>query len=193
MLRIALILPGATDYDTQGRIQGSLNISLNEQGRREVAQLVEQVRPLSLETLYASGCESAWQTASTIAEALDLKLKKLDHMQNLDHGLWQGMLVDEVKLRQPKVYRQWQDQPESICPPEGETLAEARQRVQAALTKLLKKHKQGTVGLVLPEPLASVARALLAHCELGDLWRANEDHGRCELIDLAPRTVSQSA
>ena len=32
------------------------------------------------------------------------------------------MLFDEVKSKQPRVYRQWQEQPDTVCPPEGETL-----------------------------------------------------------------------
>ena len=36
------------------------------------------------------------------------------------------MLIDDVKRKQPKVYRQWQEQPEIICPPEGEMLSEAQ-------------------------------------------------------------------
>ena len=84
-------------------------------------------------------------------------MKTLDKLQNLDHGLWQGMLVSDVKTKQPKVYRQWQEQPETVCPPQGETLCTAKQRVQAALAKLLKKHKaDGLVAIVVPEPLASV-------------------------------------
>jgi probable phosphoglycerate mutase len=184
MLKIVLILPGATDYDQQGRIQGSLDIPLNEEGAKEVERIAQQLEPLGLEIIYCSPCEPVMQTANRLSEALDVKLKQLPNMRNLDHGLWQGMLVDEVKLRQPKVYRQWQEQPESICPPEGETIAEAMTRVQAAMSKILKKHKDGVIGLVVPEPLASLVRAHLGQGELGDLWRAAEDHGQWELIEL---------
>jgi probable phosphoglycerate mutase len=102
------------------------------------------------------------------------------------------MLIEEVKRKQPKVYRQWQEQPESICPPEGEMLSEARQRVGAALSKLLRKHKEGVIGLVVPEPLASLVRSHFGHCDLGDLWRAGTEHGTWEIISVEPRTVAHS-
>ncbi len=60
---------------------------------------------------------------AAISEALGLKLKKLDHMENLNQGLWQGVLIDDVRVKQPKVYRQWQEHPETVCPPEGEMSA----------------------------------------------------------------------
>lgn len=184
MVQIVLIRPGSTDYDEQGRIQGNLDIPLSQQGADEVKRLIEQLRGEQLPVLYSSPCQAAWQTASQIADALGIKLKKLDKMQNLDHGLWQGMLVDDVKRKQPKVYRQWQDQPEIICPPEGEMLTGAHQRVQNALTKILKKHKEGKIGLVLPEPLASLAHAYLCQSELGDLWKSTCVCGSWETLTV---------
>jgi probable phosphoglycerate mutase len=113
-------------------------------------------------------------------------------LRNLDHGLWQGLLVEEVKRKQPKVYRQWQEQPESVCPPGGEMVADAQERVRTALTKILKKHKEGTVGLVVPEPLASLVRAYLEQGEVGDLWQAGARHGTWEVIEVEPRSLAHS-
>jgi broad specificity phosphatase PhoE len=184
MLQIILVRPGSTDYDVQDRIQGALDIPLNEQGCAEVAQTVELLRDKAIETVYAPASQPSLQTAQTIAKALDVKLKKLDYLQNLNMGLWQGMLVEDVRRKQPKVYRQWQEQPERICPPEGEMLSEADERVRAALAKLLKRHKEGVVALVVPEPLLSLVRRFVKHDELGDLWKATNGHGRFEVLTI---------
>src|SRR5688572_10473919 len=120
MLQIVLIPPGTTDFDEQGRIQGTLDIPLNEQGRQQVERMIGELTPLGIDTIYCSDSLPAAQTAETLAEALEARLKKLTNMQNLDQGLWQGMLVEEVRLKQPTVYRQWQEQPDCVCPPDGE-------------------------------------------------------------------------
>lgn len=193
MVQIVLIRPGSTDYDDQGRIQGTLDIPLSEHGNDEVKSLIEQLRGDEISVLYASPCQAAWQTAMQIADSLDIKLKRLDKMQNLDHGLWQGMLVEDVKRKQPKVYRQWQEQPEIICPPEGEMLSDAAQRVQSAMTRILKKHKEGKIGVVLPEPLASVAHALLTRGELGDLWKCTCGCGTRETLAVEPDALVTSS
>ncbi|HEV3138270.1 MAG TPA: histidine phosphatase family protein [Pirellulales bacterium] len=192
MVQIVLIRPGSTDYDNQGRIQGTLDIPLNEQGTQEVQRLIDAIRPLGITTIYCGPCQSACQTASAIAEALGVKLKKLDPLKNIDHGLWQGMLIDDVKRKQPKVYRQLQEQPEIICPPEGEMLSEAQERVQTALAKILKKHKEGTLGLVVPEPLASVVLGYLSQSEIGDLWTGASVCGKWEVVSLEPHSVAPS-
>jgi probable phosphoglycerate mutase len=189
MLRIALIRPGSTDYDAEGRIQGTLDIPLNEQGGKEVAQLIEEIRPEGIEIIYAAPCEPAWQTAQALADALGIKSKRIDSLQNLDQGLWQGMLIEDVRRKQPKVYRQWQEQPETVCPPEGEMLSQAEERIRNALAKLLKRHREGVLGLVIPEPLAALIRGHLKHEDVGDLWKAAREHRPWEVLELVPENA----
>lgn len=185
MVQVLLIRPGATEYDQQGRVQGTLDVPLCEDGRQEVERMAEELRGQPVAALYASPCQSAAQTAETIGNALNLKAKTIDKLQNLNQGLWQGLLVDEVKTKQPRVYKLWQEQPETVCPPQGETLSVARQRVQAALAKVLKKHKaDGLLAIVAPEPLASVIRNVLGQAEWGNLWQCANSKARWQLLDV---------
>jgi probable phosphoglycerate mutase len=189
MLQLVLIRPGSTDYDVQERILGSLDIPLNERGLAEVAATVEQVRDKGMELIFAPTSQPSLQTAGIIAKALGIKLKKIERLENLNQGLWQGMLVEDVRRKQPKVYRQWQEQPENVCPPDGEMLGQADERVRNAIVKLLKRRKEGVIGLVLPEPLLSLARRFITHGVLGDLWKAPNGHGRVEVLNMAPDEV----
>lgn len=189
MLKILLIRPGTTEYDLQGRVQGALDVPLCEQGYDEVRLVAKQLRDEPIEALYTAPCSSAVQTADVIAEACDLKAKKLENIQNLDHGLWQGMLIKDVKKKQPKVFRQWQEQPETVCPPNGETVADVRQRIQKVFSKLNKKHKDSVIALVAPEPLASVIRNVLRQDKITDFW--NGKHAASwETIPVEPRLLA---
>lgn len=189
MFQILLIRPGTTEFDQQGRVQGTLDIPLCEDGRQEVDAMVNQLRDQPITAVYSSPSQSAQQTAQILAAMCELKVKTVDKLENLDHGLWQGMLVSDVKAKQPKVYRQWQEQPETVCPPQGETLSDAKERVQSVLAKLMKKHKsEGLLALVVPEPLASVVRKVLRQDEWGDLWHCSETAAKWELLDV-PQTV----
>jgi broad specificity phosphatase PhoE len=192
MVRIILIRPGSTDYDQQGRIQGNLDVPLNEQGQIEAKRLADELRERGIEVVYTSPDRSARQTAEALAQVLDVRCKTLDQMQNLDFGLWQGMAIEEVRVRQPKVYRQWQEKPENVCPPNGEMLGQAEARAGAVLGRLLKRHKQGTIAMVVPEPMASVVRHCAGHTQLGDLWRACSEHGRWESMDVEPASLVPS-
>ena len=48
MLQIVLVRPGSTEYDAQERIQGTLDVPLNEQGNTEVAQVIHELRHVFL-------------------------------------------------------------------------------------------------------------------------------------------------
>lgn len=192
MVRIILIHPGATSYTREGRIQGNLDLPLSEEGQTEVAQLAESLQTQGIEILYAPDSEPAWETAQTLGSLLGVKVKKLERMENLNYGLWQGIPIEEVRHKHPRVYRQWQEQPEIVCPPEGEMLAEADVRVQVAVARLLKKHPEGIIGLVVSEPLASLVRRNLTGQALGDLWKALGVHGDFQVLEVNTRAAAPS-
>lgn len=186
MLTLLLVRPGETEYDQQGRIQGTLDIPLCEDGRKQTREALDDLVAAGPSIVYTAPCQAAQQTGELVAEAAGVKQKTLDKLSNLDHGLWQGMLVDEVRTKQPKVYRQWQDSPQTVCPPDGEPLSNAKARVAEAIRKLQKKHKEGgVIALVTPEPLASVVRHVLRHDELTDLWQGSERCGAWEAIEVS--------
>jgi probable phosphoglycerate mutase len=190
MFKLLLIRPGTTEYDQQGRIQGTLDVPLCEDGRRQVDSMVQQLREQPITAVFTGPSDAAVRTAESIGEALDVKVKELDALRNLDHGLWQGMLVADVKTKQPRVYRQWQEQPETVCPPQGETIPDAEERLLTAVTKLTKKYKaEGLVAIVLPEPAASVLKHALQRDELGDLWKCRNGDTPWEAIEFAPEAV----
>lgn len=190
MLRVVLIRPGATELDEQGRIKGTLDIPLSEHGARQAARIAEELEQANIEVVYTGPCQSAIQTAETLAAGLNVKLKRLPGLRNLDHGLWHGKLIEEVRQQMPKLFRLGQMQPDAVCPPGGETLEAARQRAQVILKKVLRKHKQGVIALVISEPLASLVGSSLDHRELGDLWKSLCDSGCWEQIDIpAPAEV----
>jgi len=192
MVKILLVRAGSTDFDEQGRIKGTLDIPLSETGQGQVGRLISELHATTIDHLYASPCRCAQQTAESLAVDHHVKLKTLDELQNLDHGLWHGKLIDEVRLSQPKVFRQLQDHPETVCPPQGEPVGTALERVRLLVSRLLRKHRSGTVAIVVPEPIASFVRAALSDAELGDLWKAECEVGGWQMIDIPEKVAVTS-
>jgi phosphoserine phosphatase len=185
MLRVLLIRPGSTEYDRQGRIQGNLDIPLSDDGRQQVEKLVAQIETDPLIAIYCGPSRAAQQTAALVGAAAELKPKVLEGLENLNHGLWQGMLIDDVRTKQPKVYRRWQEEPQTVCPPQGETVAAARKRVETAISKITRKQKDALVAIVVANPLASIVRHVLTGDHLCDLWNPSNQLASWELIDRA--------
>jgi probable phosphoglycerate mutase len=190
MLQIVLVRPGSTEYDEQGRIRGTLALPLSETGTHQAARVALELASLPIEVVYSSRCQPAVETAQAIALAVGAKVKRIDRLQNLDQGLWQGKRIEEVRLTQPRVYKQYQDRPETVCPPQGEMLGDAQQRVDAAMSRILKKHRSGMVALVVPEPLASLVKRYVTDCDLGNLWKTDTETGQWEIVETRPEPVA---
>jgi broad specificity phosphatase PhoE len=181
--QVLLVRPGATDFDDQGRIKGSLDIPMSERGHQQVTSLTEQLAEVRVKTIYTSPCESARETAERLALGRDVRIKTVDAFRNVDHGLWHGKLIDEVRRNHPKVYRQGQDSPTDICPPGGESIRDAKARVIKAVRKVVRKSGDDVIAIVIPDPMAWVVESLLSGTELSDLWKAETDSGRWDLIE----------
>jgi broad specificity phosphatase PhoE len=184
MLTVILVRPGATSFDDDGRIKGTLDIPLSDCGITQAEKTAEQLAKTPIECLYVSPCMSAQQTAEVLIDKCGWKHKTVEEFKNLDQGLWQGKRIEEVRRQLPKVYKQYQDNPGAVCPPGGETLEDAEERVKRTLVRLLKKHRQGVVGMVIPEPMASVVKHLLSSVEVGDMWKSCCDDGHWEAIQF---------
>ena len=166
---------------------------MNAQGNEQASQAATALADQTVTVVYFSPCQGAEETANVVAQELDVKAKVLKNLYNLDHGLWQGKLIEEIKEKQKKVYRKWQEQPETVCPPEGEMVSEAQGRVKAALDKLVKKHRNQVVVLVAPEPLTSLMDSYLQQTDLGDLWDTVCSCGKWLTIDVEPKQLATMA
>lgn len=154
MSSVILIRAARTDFDDQNRIQGSLEIPVNQEGEEQLARMIELLKDHKIDLILSSPSDPARTTAEFIGESLGVGVKLLEDLDNVHQGLWQGLEVEEVKRKFAKAFRQWEDAPNSVCPPEGETVSAAIDRIDAVLKKRLKKAK--TFAIVASEPLATL-------------------------------------
>ncbi len=189
MSQILLIRPGSTDFDEQHRIQGTLDLPLTAQGEQQVAQIVQELSHIVIDVIFTSPCEPARSTAAALGAAKGVDVREIEPLYNVNLGLWQGLKIDEIRRKHPKVFKQWQDSPDAICPPGGETLAEAVERVRKALEKPLKK--KGTLGIVACDPLAAIIAAVVRGTALDAIPAAG--NGVCGRWEILKETSSKAA
>jgi broad specificity phosphatase PhoE len=188
-IRFLLIRPGETDFDDQGRIKGSLDVPLNATGRLQVEEMADEVSKYSLKVIYTAPCDSARQTAELLAMRQSQfgrtpKIKVVDAFRNLDHGLWHGKLIDELKRNHPKLYRHGLENADEIQPPGGETIVEARDRVIKSLNKILKKSSDVTMAIVMPDPMAGIIKQTFEDDSKNCcLWTIEKDSAHWDLIE----------
>ena len=184
-LNIVLVRSGSTDLDDQGRITGSLDMPLSQAGEEEALATAIELLSFDIDAIFSARSLAAQQTAQALTRDGEIRVFVIENWTNLDHGLWQGKLIEEIKETRPKLYRQWKQNPESICPPGGETVEEVRNRIRSSLKKMYKKFKGGTVAIVAPDPLLSIICAEVDDSAVGDVMSRKPEPVRWQEIELS--------
>lgn len=189
MAQIILARAGSTDFDDQERIIGDLDLPINTRGQAELNALSAEWKALPLATLYASAGESARQSAQLLGKRLGVKVRVLPDLKNLNFGLWQGLVIDEVRRKHPKLFKQWEENPRSVSPPAGETVDEVLERVPRAIRPALRRRRGAVVVLFAPDPLLKILRAYLVRSNLDDI-QPHEPSPPWELLEYDPNLVA---
>jgi broad specificity phosphatase PhoE len=124
---------GETDANAEGRVQGTIDPSLNARGRDQARELAREVAGLGLRALYTSQLKRAAETAAIVAEALGLEPHVDARFAESWRGEWEGRLIAEIKQEDPSGWEGSLAAAPTFRFPGGESLEEHGARVEAAL------------------------------------------------------------
>lgn len=185
MTRLILVRHGETDWSRENRIQGWLDIPLNDKGRRQAIQLANELGRFKIDILYSSPLSRSYETAREIARLQNIKVRKLSALRELNQGIWQGLLVEEARKRYRKTYTCWEDSPLSVSPPKGETIEALRNRVISVVNRLINKHRDRTICLVAHKVINAVIKSHYLKLDLNKLWQILPEEGTWEVLDIS--------
>ncbi len=159
MTTVILCRHGETDWNIQGRYQGSTDVPLNPRGRDQARELAHALRAEPIAAVYSSTLARAYDTAAEIARLQGLEVTRDPRLNEINQGLWEGLRREEIVVAHRDIHERWTEAPLDLRLPEGETLEEVRDRVGAALDDILMLHGGETVCLVAH----SVSMAAVKH------------------------------
>lgn len=88
---------GQTDWNLEGRMQGQIDIPLNETGRDQAHAAIPYFKNLGIDLIVSSPLSRAYETAEIIESAIDAPLKKHDDLQERYFGSNQGKLSAQIR------------------------------------------------------------------------------------------------
>lgn len=138
--RILAIRHGETAWNRDTRIQGHLDIPLNDTGLWQAGRAAEALRDEALAAVYASDLSRAHQTASAIAGTLSLSVQTHTGLRERCFGVFQGRTWTELEAGWPDAARAWRQRVPDFAPEGGESLLQLRERVLATLAELAARH-----------------------------------------------------
>ena len=146
--RIIAIRHGETDWNVQTRIQGHMDIDLNEKGRWQAARLASSLAHEDLSQVYCSDLSRAKVTAQSFALSLDIPVQEDRELRERHFGIFEGLTWQELEETHPDEARQWKSRDPHWVPPQGESLEMLRLRVVTSIHRLAAKHLGEQIAIV---------------------------------------------
>jgi probable phosphoglycerate mutase len=148
--RILAIRHGETAWNVDTRIQGHLDIPLNETGLQQARWLAQALAGRdALHAIYASDLSRAHLTAQTIANTVGLGVTAHPGLRERSFGDFQGRTFAEIEVELPDEAHHWRKRtPEWTPPGAGESLIALRERVLATVNELASRHVGQQIALV---------------------------------------------
>jgi probable phosphoglycerate mutase len=182
---LSLVRCGDSPWERDGRLHGRTDLPLSEAGRAAVTAGLAHLAAVSIATIYHPADEAAVDTAQIVARAVGAKTKEVADLADPDLGLLEGLLEQQLAERFPRRYKQWQEDPLALVPPEGEAVADARARVFGTIARILRKSRAAEVGVVLHPIAFGLLRCWCADRPATDLRERLRDPARIERYALA--------
>ena len=140
--RISAIRHGETAWNVDTRLQGHLDIPLNEVGLRQAQHLAQTlVQRETIDAIYASDLSRAHSTAQAIAQAMGQSVTVHAGLRERHFGAFQGRTYAQIETELPEHAWHWRKRTPDWAPPGGgESLIVLRERVIQTVEALAAAH-----------------------------------------------------
>ena len=73
-MRLYVLRHGETDYNVQGKFQGQIDIALNENGKRQLEEVVKEFKNIKIDVIFSSPLSRALEMAKKIGESKKMQV-----------------------------------------------------------------------------------------------------------------------
>ena len=140
---------GQTDYNLQGRVQGQVDIPLNEAGVAQAAAAAKELVKVNPERIICSDLRRAQATAQALADICNQEVEPLpdERLRERAFGDFEGLSAKELKARFAPRYDEWRATGE--CPVAG---VESRAEVGSRVAKCVLEYFEQVEGVLVVVP-----------------------------------------
>ena len=146
--RLIAIRHGETAWNVDTRIQGQLDVELNDTGRWQAQQAAQALRDEPLNAIYASDLARAFVTATAIGDMAGLQPVPTPALRERHFGIFQTRTWAEIEQMWPGDALRWRTRDPDWAPEGGESLITLRERVSRTVNELASRHVGEQIVLV---------------------------------------------
>jgi 2,3-bisphosphoglycerate-dependent phosphoglycerate mutase len=164
--RILAIRHGETAWNADGRVQGHLDIALNDRGREQARALAGALAGETIDAVYSSDLQRARETAEAFALPAGLMVRTDVQLRERMFGRLEGLTFAEIEQRWPEDAARWRQREPDFAVGGGESLRVFYARCVEAATRLAAAHAGQTIALVAHGGVLDVLYRAAARIEL---------------------------
>ena len=143
---VILVRHGQTAYNAQNRLQGILDIPLNENGLAQAKLLAKSLKDYPIDVFIASPLKRAYVTAETVAKAQGKTIAYTDdRLRETNFGDFAGLTLKERQEKFPELCKLYDTNPWMINFPNGENFRDVQYRARKALEDAVAKYPGKTI------------------------------------------------
>ncbi len=151
LTRIIAVRHGETDWNVATRIQGQLDIDLNDKGRWQAQRVARALADDVLDAVYSSDLSRAYSTAQAIAAAhpaASLVVQTHTGLRERGFGKFEGHTYAAIEAQWPEESRLWRIRDPHFAPDGGESPLQVMARVGHAVGDIAARHPGQQIVLV---------------------------------------------
>jgi broad specificity phosphatase PhoE len=169
-----IIRHGQTDWNAEKRLQGHIDIPLNEKGKAEAEIIAEEFKNRGLSAIYSSPLQRAHITAQIINRHHQHDIKLHDALKEATYGPYEGMKMEEYYAKGGEALASLRLLPlrERLhfkIAAEAESYYEVYQRVEPLLNQIINDHLGEEVLIVSHGRLMGSIIAMIAGEDIHDI------------------------
>jgi 2,3-bisphosphoglycerate-dependent phosphoglycerate mutase len=147
--RIIAIRHGETSWNVDTRIQGHLDIPLNDIGLWQAQRTGAALAHENLDAIYSSDLQRALSTAQAVGTATGCTVQPDTGLRERSFGSFEGRTFKEIEAEQPEQALRWRKRDPDFVPDNGgESLHMLRGRIQHTVDRLAAQHMGGQIAIV---------------------------------------------
>lgn len=186
-MRLLLTRHGQTANNVAARYTGQADIPLSLMGERQAQALGMALANERFDAIISSDLLRAMATAREVARFHpQLDIQQMPGLREIAMGAWEGHTHAEVAAEDPDLMERWQRDPVTHAPLGGETVAELRDRLAAALEQTRAAYPEGTVLWVTHGGCIGVLLCNLLGMDLARRWQFRRDNAAITEIEIGP-------
>lgn len=145
MTRLVLVRHGETAWNAEHRVQGQLDVPLNDTGRRQAQAVASVLARERFAAIYASDLGRARQTAEPTAAALGMDVRLDAGLRERHYGIFETLTYAEVQVKFPEEYARFDARDPAFDFRTGESLRDFYRRAVASVTAIAERHPEEDV------------------------------------------------